>query len=67
MIGTDHFRMGKLNFDIDDASLLKTYGLSTLTPTYVSLAILPFAVTEHRNTGNGKILIMNWTSRLEGP
>jgi exocyst complex component 2 len=27
--------MGKLNFDIDEASLLKTYGLSTLAPTYV--------------------------------
>ncbi|KAF9652669.1 hypothetical protein BDM02DRAFT_3153533 [Thelephora ganbajun] len=25
--------MGKLNFDIDEASLLKTYGLSTLAPT----------------------------------
>jgi hypothetical protein len=26
--------MGKLNFDIDEASLLKAYGVSTLNPTY---------------------------------
>ena len=60
-------RMGKLNFDIDEASLLKTYGLSTLAPTYVSPAILRLAIAEHRDPGNGKILIMSWTSRLEGP
>lgn len=34
VIEIDHPRMGKLNFDIDEASLLKTYGLSTLAPTY---------------------------------
>ena len=36
MIETDRdLRMGKLNFDIGEASLLKTYGLSTLAPGYV--------------------------------
>ena len=64
--GIDHFRMGKLNFDIDEAFLLKTYGLSTLAPTYAFSAILPLAITERWDTGNGKILTMSWTSRLKG-
>lgn len=67
VIGFDHFRMGRLNFDIDEASLLKTYGLSTLAPTYVSFAILQFVTTEHWDIGNGKISTMSWTSRLERP
>ena len=67
VIGIDHFRMGKLNFDTDEAFLLKTYGLSTPAPTYVSFVVLRLAVTERRDTGNGKILTMSWTSRLEGP
>ena len=46
VIGSDHLRMGKLNFDIDEASLLKTYGLSTLTPSCVSSGICRLAVTE---------------------
>jgi len=46
-IETDHdLRMGKLNFDIDEASLLKTYGLSTLAPAYVTFGVWEFAVTE---------------------
>ena len=38
--------MGKLNFDIDEASLLKTYGLSTLAPTYVSSGVCKLTVVE---------------------
>ena len=57
--------MGKLNFDIDEASLLKTYGLSTLAPTYVVLNAWRLAVTERWTTVSGKISIMNWGSHLE--
>ena len=67
MIEFDHLRMGKLNFDIDEASLLKTYGLSTVAPTCVSLAVSKLAVTERWDTGNGKILIMSWATCSEGP
>ena len=63
----DHLRMGKLNFDIDDASLLKTYGLSTLEPRYVSSGVWRLAVIERCTTGNGKMLIMSWGYRSEGP
>jgi len=59
VIEFDHFRMGKLNFDIDEGSLLKTYGLSTLAPTCVSFANLRLAMTERWDTGNGKILTMS--------
>ena len=67
MIEIDRLRMGKLNFDIDETSLLRTYGLSTLAPSYVFLAAREIAVTERWGTGNGRILIMTWTSHSEGP
>lgn len=60
-------RMGKLNFDIDEAFLLKTYGLSTLAPSWVSLVVRRPAVAECKLIGNGKISIMSWRSLSEGP
>jgi hypothetical protein len=57
--------MGKLNFDIDEASLLKTYGLSNLAPAYVISTVWRHVVAQRRVAVNGKISIMTWTSHME--
>ena len=36
----------KLNFDVDEADLLKAYKLSTHTPTYVNASPVPLLVTD---------------------
>lgn len=44
--------MGKLNFDIDEASLLKTYGISSLTPSYaLILELSPLLILHQQQMG----------------
>ena len=59
--------MGRLNFDIDEAALLKAYRISSLNPTCVSSTDV-FGRDQNsatqRLTGDGKMSTMNRTVLL---
>jgi len=60
--------MPRLNFDIDEATLLKTYRINSLNPTYVfpQAEELNLFANSQTLVGNGKTLTMILRTQLQG-